>query len=1032
MSIIGTQILFPPAIESYMPAFLAEESCLIYFSMTRFNDPTTIKHVQLSLNYMNSNLTALDRTLWPNAYKPCAIYKDNTIATDHCYYIKIDPQDLEGTDAFQIQQYYKVQLRFSSVDPINMTYTTETDEAKLSFYPSGSFPNYTEDPGASWYQTQINLGYFSEWSSVCLIKGIPEPYISIQGLKQTNQTLAGAYDNLGLSVTEYETDIDEDPANGYQHLTADQFDGNTLGPFMNETVYFTGQDIGYGSMVFSGQYSNGDTSEVLDTFQATLYYAGILNNPVSDTGIQHPYSTYRNGDKYNSDGSINYDTVADAAIFNSIRFNFDTILEDGVDYELQFKYTTKNGYTHTEIYPFTTAFSNIYFPSLTLVPKVDEENGRLGITVSSLDTSGTGKLVPVSGVLLMKRADHRSNFTSWKTIYEKQISNEVLNETIYDYAAESGVFYKYAINNTVIPDPIMAVYEDIFIIGADKQLKVQFNPQVSSFKIVVQDSKTETLGGRYPIITRNGNIKYREISIGGLISAQSDENNLFTNEEELYGNYSTNYSQYNQDNNITEQIDRIREKEFRNKVLDFLHDGKVKLFKSTTEGNALVRVTDVSLSPIDTLGRMLYSFSATLTEVAETTIENCKNSGIELCGVYSDLVYMTVATIMAGTNGKDIILGNAWTSPITISGNAPAITSYNKNLVYIYIRSTEIPILPTSLSKYVFSSDSLTNLNNGWSYTIPVPNGNPLYTSVAIASSKTNSVMLKSSEWGFPVKLAMNISTIALFKRGSSSPSLPAGNLMYNFPSKTGTLADNYDGLDLTASSYDSFVHNELTTVETESNLTAIEFDKGNLITNSIFGTGTLTGNLDGWSMEIPSGTANLYSTLVTVFSNQDNTIIYPSQWSAPIVVIVTNNEINEFAKNKIIYIYKEKMGDKPPTPSGNLFYNFNTDTISSGNLEGWSTTKPSTNTLPLYFSAITAIGSSTASTVTLLPSGWTPPDFIGYYRPVYSSQIRLFAKQSGKITPKPPINIIEYSFTSNQISGYLGNWSRTNPLGTG
>ena len=63
------------------------------------------------------------------------------------------------------------------------------------------------------------------------------------------------------------------------------------------------------------------------------------------------------------------------------------------------------------------------------------------------------------------------------------------------------------------------------------------------------------------------------------------------------------------------------ERLFREKVMDFLYDNNVKLFKSATEGNILIKLTGVSLTPEKTLGRRIYSFTATATEIADNTID---------------------------------------------------------------------------------------------------------------------------------------------------------------------------------------------------------------------------------------------------------------------------------------------------------------------------------------------------------------------------------------------------------------------------
>jgi hypothetical protein len=41
------------------------------------------------------------------------------------------------------------------------------------------------------------------------------------------------------------------------------------------------------------------------------------------------------------------------------------------------------------------------------------------------------------------------------------------------------------------------------------------------------ETKTDTIGGKYPFIFRNGNVEYKEFQISGLLSLLSDENNLF-------------------------------------------------------------------------------------------------------------------------------------------------------------------------------------------------------------------------------------------------------------------------------------------------------------------------------------------------------------------------------------------------------------------------------------------------------------------------------------------------------------------------
>jgi hypothetical protein len=52
------------------------------------------------------------------------------------------------------------------------------------------------------------------------------------------------------------------------------------------------------------------------------------------------------------------------------------------------------------------------------------------------------------------------------------------------------------------------------------------------------------------------------------------------------------------------------EREFKLAVLDWLNDGKPKLFKSPYEGNYIVRLMNNELKPVEELGRMLHTFTS--------------------------------------------------------------------------------------------------------------------------------------------------------------------------------------------------------------------------------------------------------------------------------------------------------------------------------------------------------------------------------------------------------------------------------------
>lgn len=70
------------------------------------------------------------------------------------------------------------------------------------------------------------------------------------------------------------------------------------------------------------------------------------------------------------------------------------------------------------------------------------------------------------------------------------------------------------------------------------------------------------------------------------------------------------------------------ERKFREKAEEFLNDFSCKLYRSATEGNIVVALMNVTLKPVESLGRMLYEFSATAYEVMDNSLEELDKYGI--------------------------------------------------------------------------------------------------------------------------------------------------------------------------------------------------------------------------------------------------------------------------------------------------------------------------------------------------------------------------------------------------------------------
>lgn len=367
------------------------------------------------------------------------------------------------------------------------------------------------------------------------------------------------------------------------------------------------------------EYKCNDSTEKLYSTEFILA-RGSQDNPI-DTSGEIIHNT--NNDSY-YEGHENYEFLQE--------------LDPKQSYWIYAKIKTTSGYEMTT--PFYPLAAEVGIPiqnGRILKPVLDFDNGCI-----SLYTMSDG-LTSITGQFRLVRADEKENFAIWHRLVDLSLSaRNITTNNPYllwrDFTIEQGSNYIYALmqkndaghySSKIKADVIYADFEDSFLFDGDHQLRIRFDPKVSSFKITVQEAKTDTIGGRYPIIQRNGYTNYKEFPISGLISHLSDPDGYF-NQPIAQIKYLDNETV------VTDTTDAINgmnyttnlngknvalERTFKLQVLDWLNNGQPKLFRSPTEGNYLVRLLNISLSPIDTLGRMLHSFSATAYEIDESTPE---------------------------------------------------------------------------------------------------------------------------------------------------------------------------------------------------------------------------------------------------------------------------------------------------------------------------------------------------------------------------------------------------------------------------
>lgn len=540
--------LYPPVIDSYMPAFLVKQSTIrIYFSISIYNNFSDIKNAQVTISNQYTNISVLDDEKYPCSIMLTPIFVDNTREGNDKYYIEIKNTDIK--DGFQINQYYKLQIRFTSIEAQNISY---------------NIPQSID----SWLTT--NLSLFSEWSTVCLIRGISTPI---------------------LEISNFDTDSE-----------------------------YTLWNIGDVDII--GKISFEDSAET----DSLSYYRIKLYND-SNVLLLDSKEIYNNN--YNNLNDIRY----------SLNYNF----QEGEYYSVVVSFETKNLYKSQEEFKFLIIQQNSDTLNVDVTAAIDKENARTIINIKSIDDSS------FYNNLTIRRTSSKTNYTIWEDIYTTEIQRDgawTLN--VYDYTIESGIWYKYCAQTknslgvrgviTTATKPIMEEFEYIYLTSENQQIKIKFDANISSLKYNIAESKVDTIGSQFPYIKRNGAMNYRIFPISGTISYLMDEDNIFITREEIYKENLELYEEYNKKNRIDIYTDVILEKEFRDRVTDFLQKNNVKLFRSATEGNILVKLMDINFTPNTVLGRQIYSFSCTAYEIDEFNLKNCHYYKIHNLGDYSKLL----------------------------------------------------------------------------------------------------------------------------------------------------------------------------------------------------------------------------------------------------------------------------------------------------------------------------------------------------------------------------------------------------------
>ena len=355
----------------------------------------------------------------------------------------------------------------------------------------------------------------------------------------------------------------------------------------------------------------------------SYFYEGeYINNDLNERPCSYCFTIYDENDKeFTSSGELLYDASVDSDL---VYYTFPQELPSSGVYKIEYKVTTVNGLKISSgRYNILQRISISSDLKAELITRLNYENGYVDLELKiNLDDNLSGQAY--IGSFVVTRTSEDSDYSIWKEIKKFRLNGQTTNLHLWrDFTIEQGKKYIYAIqqyNNNglyssrIKSNTITADFEDAFLYDGKRQLKIKYNPKVSSFKKTVLETKIDTIGSKYPFVFKNNNVYYGEFPISGLISYFMDEDNLFFLKEDWEL----------EDKTINLSGDNIAlEREFKMLVLEWLTNGEPKLFRSPAEGNYIVRLMNVSLAPNDILGRMLHTFSCTAYEVDDSNnIEN--------------------------------------------------------------------------------------------------------------------------------------------------------------------------------------------------------------------------------------------------------------------------------------------------------------------------------------------------------------------------------------------------------------------------
>lgn len=577
-------------------------------------------------------------------------------------YINSQPDELLYTSQFVLKNDLDQIIEKSEVETVNYMDSTEDEEFYKGYFDSVVKPGLINEMSES----EKELANFIEWytsnkdiiESIKIISLTKDPTEKSENSELNKFLLFSSYSDLkkNLNITKEKLG-NKIYTEKVKDENGQEVDQQIFIPFQKRINVLNGEidslnTNGYKcseEQLNSLKNSISQISEIVKQFK-TLFITHKVSLENKNNYWVGQLGPKDNKGNYPQAFPIYYDSVRKSGKVCTYKFNTD--LKIGYQYKAEWRIETSSGYKDSIESDLTVANNEVLIPDYTLIPKVrfNEDSGCAELAVNPGTEPDTAAEVNY-GRWVITKASSKDNFGSWVELaiiedfyswFLSSVNNEFKNILIKDYEIEHGISYKYALQqindygvySVKITTPVVvAKFDDVFLCDEERQLKLAFNPKISSMKDNILESKQDTIGGKYPYIFRNNQVNYKNFSVSGLVSYLQDPDNEFKLD---FGDYK----EVNTTNLTNENI--AKERIFKLEVLNWLNNGKTKLLKSPTEGNYKVRIMNVSMSPNDTLGRMLHNFTATAMEVEDKEFK-----------VKVDLNFMGNKPIHVATIGAD-------------------------------------------------------------------------------------------------------------------------------------------------------------------------------------------------------------------------------------------------------------------------------------------------------------------------------------------------------------------------------------------